>query len=161
MDLERLYDEYFDSVYRFMLSISGNHHIAEEVTQETFFKALKKIDSFRGESSLTTWLYRIAKNIYCDHLKRSSRMGPAPDDIREDDAGVELEIVRKADTKEIHMIVHHLKEPYKEVFSLRIFGELSFRDIGEIFGKSEGWARVTYHRAKLMIKEELENEDSM
>lgn len=161
MDLERLYDEYFDSVYRFMLSISGNHHIAEEITQETFFKALKKIDSFRGESSLTTWLYQIAKNIYRDYLKRRSRIDKAPDDIRENDAGVELEIIRKADAKEIHMIVHQLKEPYKEVFSLRIFGELSFCDIGEIFGKSEGWARVTYHRAKLMIKEELENEDSM
>ena len=64
MDLERLYDEYFTAVYRFVLSISRNHHVAEEVTQETFFKALKKVDSFRGDSSLSVWLCQIAKNIY-------------------------------------------------------------------------------------------------
>ena len=163
MDLERLYNEYFDMVYRFVLSISGNHHIAEEVTQEAFFKALKKIDSFRGESSVSTWLCQIARNIYYDHLKKQKRRDRliSGADTGMEDPGVETRIMRKASARELHMIIHELREPYKEVFSLRTFGELSFKEIGEIFGKSEGWSRVTYHRAKLMIKEELENESNV
>ena len=163
MDLERLYDEYFTAVYRFVLSISRNHHVAEEVTQETFFKALKKVDSFRGDSSLSVWLCQIAKNIYYDSLKRQKRGAElsekgSPADAEPDP---ELSFFRRSEAIQIHKILHQLNEPYKEVFSLRAMGELPFGDIGELFGKSEGWARVTYHRAKLMIREELENEDKL
>ena len=163
MDLERMYDEYFTAVYRFVLSISRDHHVAEEVTQETFFKALKNIDDFRGESSLTVWLCQIAKNLCYDHMKKQKRITALSDetDIGPAASGPEDGFFRKTQEKQIHKILHGLKEPYKEVFSLRSLGELRFSDIGELFGKSEGWARVTYHRARVMIKEELENEDNV
>ncbi len=157
MDIEKLYQEYFSVVYKYILSISKDPLTAEEMTQETFFKALKKIDEFRGESSIKVWLCQIAKNTYYDHVKRQGRHEELPDEYGEPQGSVEQEFFIKSDAKAMHRIIHYMEEPYKEVFSLRAFGELSFSDIGELFGKSDSWARVTYHRARLMIKEELEN----
>lgn len=157
MDIEKLYQEYFSVVYRYILSISKDPLTAEEITQETFFKALKKIDDFRGESSVKVWLCQIAKNAYYDYVKHQSKYDELPDEYGEPQGSVEDDYLVKAYAKELHKILHNLTEPYKEVFSLRTFGELSFSDIGELFGKSDSWARVTYHRAKLMIKEEMGN----
>lgn len=157
MDIEQLYNDYFSIVYKYIMSISGNSLTAEEITQETFFKALKKIDDFRGECNIRVWLCQIAKNTYYDYLKKQSRyIGLNEDD--EPENVPEYDYVSAFESKEIHRILHNMKEPYKEVFSLRVFGELSFSDIGELFGKTDSWARVTYHRARLMIKEELEND---
>lgn len=157
MDIEKIYQEYFSDVFRYALSISKDSLTAEEITQETFFKALKKIDEFRGESSIKVWLCQIAKNIYFDFIKRQSRYEELPDEYGELQASIESDWIINTDVKAVHKILHHLPEPYKEVFSLRVFGELSFSDIGELFGKSDSWARVTFHRSKLKIKEEMEN----
>jgi RNA polymerase sigma-70 factor (ECF subfamily) len=157
MDIEKLYQEYFSIVYKYILSISKDSYLAEEVTQETFFKALKKIDDFRGESSIKVWLCQIAKNTYYDWVKKMTRLKELPDEYGQIGTSVEEECVLAADSREAHRILHDLKEPYKEVFSLRTFGELPFSDIGELFGKTDSWARVTFHRARLMIKEGLEN----
>lgn len=156
MDLEKLYNDYFSIVYKYILSISKNSLTAEEITQETFFKALKKIDSFRGDCSIQSWLCQIAKNTYYDYAKQQSRF-VQPDDDNEHEESVEYDYLSGFVTKQAHQILHNMKEPYKEVFSLRVFGELSFSDIGELFSKSDSWARVTFHRARLMIKEEMEN----
>ena len=157
MDIETIYKEYFSIVYSYILSLSHNSLTAEEITQETFFKAMKKIDSFRGESSIRVWLCQIAKNLYYDYVKRQGRYESLPADYGQQIASMEEEYILKSDLKSIYRILHGLREPYKEVFSLRMFGELSFSDIAELFGRTDSWARVTFHRAKLMIKEEYEN----
>ena len=142
-DFEGVYDLYFRDVYKYALSLSRDPHVAEEITQETFFKALKNIGSFRGQCRLYVWLCQIAKNTYFTYVQKQSRGAPGTELLSEESAF------------EIHKVLHHLPEPYKEVFSLRIFGELPFLKIGELFGKTESWARVTYHRARMKIKEEL------
>ncbi len=153
-DFQEVYDLYFKDVYKYALSLSRDPGLAEEITQETFFKALRKIDSFRGQCRLYVWLCQIAKNTYYTHSQKQSRETP-PAEITSDE-NLEENLLNKESAFEIHKVLHRLPEPYKEVFSLRIFGELSFRQIGELFGKTESWARVTYHRARLKIKEEIQ-----
>ena len=152
-DFQTVYERYFTDVYKYVLSLCRDEHMAEEVTQETFFKALKNIDSFRGQCKLYVWLCQIAKNTYFSMTRK-------PKDAQYEDisagGGNPEEALMQADSAfAIHRILHTLEEPYKEVFSLRVFGQLSFRQIGELFGKTESWARVTYHRARLKIKEEM------
>lgn len=153
-DFQQVYDLYFQDVYKYALSLSRDPGVAEEITQETFFKALKSIDSFRGQCRLYVWLCQIAKNTYITYAAKHSREAPE----QEGAAGESLEerLMRKETAFEIHKLLHALQEPYKEVFSLRVFGELSFQQIGELFGRTESWARVTYHRARLKIKEEMQ-----
>ena len=160
-DFEELYQRFFKDVYLFVLSMSRDPHTAEEVTQETFFRALKEIRHFRGNCSVTSWLCQIARNLYLDQLRKnrrllpesdveeslSSRQSPSPD--------MAESCIKKEDALSIYRILHCLDEPYKEVFTLRALGELSFREIGDIFGKEESWARVTYHRARMKILKEL------
>ena len=169
MDIEKLYREYFTPVYRYTLSLVHDPDMAEEITQETFFRALKKINDYRGEASLKVWLCQIARNLSFDSLKRQSKITALTknDDDSNDyelpagsESDPEEQLLRKQMAMKIHRILHDLKEPYKEVFQLRTFGDLSFAEIGELFGKSESWARVTYYRSRMMIKEELD-EDSL
>ena len=162
-NLDRIYQDNFIKVYRYILSLSGNAAVAEDITQDTFFKAIQKIDSFRGDCSLTTWLCRIARNLYLNQQKRQSNFQNItkhpPENLYATSA--EQELIRQEQTSEILSAIQKLADPYKEVFSLRMFSELPFREISKIFGKNESWARVTYHRAKLMIKEELKDEYEM
>ena len=152
-DFQRVYDLYFKDVYKYALSLSHDPHVAEEVTQETFFKALKSIDSFRGQCRLYVWLCQIAKNTYYTYAQKQQKEG-SEQEVSSGDS-MEEKLLTKETAFEIHKLLHNLPEPYKEVFSLRVFGELSFSQIGELFGKTESWARVTYHRARLKIKEEM------
>lgn len=153
-EFEEVYRLYFRDVYRYCLALCRDEETAEEVTQETFFKALNAIDQFDGRCRLYVWLCQIAKNTYF-----SMRSKKRPDGLEADiPSGESLEerLLTKESAFEIHRVLHRLEEPYKEVFSLRTFGELPFKQIGELFGKTESWARVTYHRARLKIKEELQ-----
>ena len=152
-DFQEVYDLYFKDVYKYALSLSRDPGIAEEVTQETFFKALKSIDSFRGQCRLYVWLCQIAKNTYFTYAGKQAKA--AAEQEFSSGETMEEKLLTKETAFEIHKLLHNLPEPYKEVFSLRVFGELSFSQIGELFGKTESWARVTYHRARLKIKEEL------
>ena len=160
MNIEELYRTYFDIVYRYIRSVSQDGSLAEEVTQETFFKALKKADQFRGDCDVRVWLCQIAKNTLYDHLKKQKKQLLGDEKLEKaESAGGELleeKLAQRSQAMEIHKILHRLSEPYKEVFSLRTFGELTFREIGMLFGKSENWARVTYYRARVKIREELE-----
>lgn len=160
MNIEELYRTYFDIVYRYIRSISQDGSLAEEVTQETFFKALKKADQFRGDCDVRVWLCQIAKNTLYDHLKKQKKQLLGDEKLEKaESAGGELleeKLAQRSQAMEIHKVLHRLSEPYKEVFSLRTFGELNFREIGMLFGKSENWARVTYYRARVKIREELE-----
>lgn len=160
MNIEELYRTYFDIVYRYIRSVSQDGSLAEEVTQETFFKALKKADQFRGDCDVRVWLCQIAKNTLYDHLKKQKKQLLGDERLEKaESAGGELleeKLAQRSQAMEIHKVLHRLSEPYKEVFSLRTFGELTFREIGMLFGKSENWARVTYYRAGVKIREELE-----
>lgn len=154
-DFDRIYITYFRQVYKYAMSLCQNPALAEEITQETFFKALKSIDSFRGNCSLNTWLCTIAKNTFYSYVKKQGRQsGYLTDDVISDE-NIEEKFSDKETACTIHAILHKLNEPYKEVFWLRTFGELPFGQIASFFGKTESWARVTYYRAKIMIKEEL------
>ena len=165
MNIEELYRTYFDIVYRYIRSVSRDGALAEEVTQETFFKALEKIDQFRGDCDVRVWLCQIAKNTLYDHLKKQKKQLLGDEKLEKiESAGGELleeKLAQRSQAMEIHKVLHRLSEPYKEVFSLRVFGELSFGTISSLFGKSESWARVTYHRACKKIREELDHEDQL
>ena len=155
-DFEEVYAVYFDDVYRYLLSLSGSESVAEELTSETFFRAMDALGRFRGECSVRVWLCQIAKNLYYSHLRREKRLVPL-EDCRISEERHEDALADRSDSERIQALLHALKEPYKEVFMWRVYGEKSFRDIGALFGKTENWACVTYHRAKRMIREGLED----
>ena len=154
-DFDQIYADYYSEVYKFVLSLCQNHSLAEEITQESFFKALKSIDSFNGNCKLSTWLCKIARNTLYSYTKKHNRQVDYPFDITISSENIEEQFADKETAYAIHKVLHKLNEPYKEVFWLRIFGELSFAQVGALFEKTESWARVTYYRAKIMIKEEL------
>ena len=155
-DFQEVYNLYFRDVYRYALSLSRNESVAEEITQETFYKALQKLDRFDGEEKMFVWLCQIAKNTYISMCRKDKSLNPDADITLSQSSENFEEIFFDKDTAfAIHKVLHTLDEPYKEVFSLRTFGELSFKQIAELFGKTEAWARVTYHRARLRIMEEL------
>lgn len=153
IDFEELYQRFFKDVYLFVLAMSKDPHIAEEITQETFFKALKEIKHFKGNCSVKSWLCQIAKNLYISHTRKKKHVHSDALNEMPDHSDVEVSCIRKDEALSIYKVLHCLSEPYKEVFTLRVLGDLSFKEIAEIFGKQESWARVTYHRAKLKIKE--------
>ena len=156
-NFEQIYQQYFEPVYRYALSLTLDEHQAEEITQETFFKALKSIDSYRSESSIKTWLCTIAKNMFLSEQRK--KKAESLDDLTErvdESAGPEEQAITHTESIYLHRLLHDLSEPYKEVFSLRVFAQLSFRDIGSLFGKSENWACVTFHRAKSKVQEQWE-----
>ena len=154
-DFEQIYAEYFSEVYKFLLRLCHNPTLAEELTQEVFFKALKSIDSFNGDCALSTWLCIIAKNTFYSYAKKKRKQVDFPLDSIVSDDSIEEKFLDKETAFAIHKAVHKLKDPYKEVFWLRTFGELSFAQIGALFDKTENWARVTYYRSKVMIKEAI------
>ena len=162
-DFEQIYNTYFNDVYLYILRLSSNEHIAEEITSETFFKAIKSIDGFREDCDVRVWLCQIAKNCYYSYIKRSKRTEQIDeDDLSEipDLAPSIADIYAKRDENErIQRVLHGVSEPYKEVFMWRVYAELSFKQIAQIFGKTENWACVTYHRARKMIKERLEENE--
>ncbi len=151
-DFDEIYRKYVKKVYGFLLRLSGNAHIADELTQETFLKAVMSIDKFRGECELSTWLCRIARNEYFNYINKKENKNLALENIEiSDKKSIEDELEDKTEAQRIRKALHRLDEPYKEVFTLRTMGELSFAEIGDIFEKSEVWARVTYFRAKEKI----------
>jgi len=157
VDFDELYNAYADDVYRYAFSLCRNKHIAEDITSETFLKAIKASNSFKGDCNVRVWLCQIAKNIYFNLKKQSKFIAEMPADTPSGDS-LELKLIDRTQAFEIHKSLHLLDEPYKEIFSLRFFAELSFAEIGELFKKSESWARVTFHRAKNKIREAIGND---
>ncbi len=156
---EKLYEACYMKVFSYVMTLAKNQDDAMEITQEAFFRAISTDKVFRGESESYTWLCAIAKNIFFDEKRRTARYGEEIVEERPDpEKNIEANLVDSESSFRIHSILHTLEEPYKEVFQLRIFGELSFKQIGSIFGKTETWARVTYHRARLKIVERMEEQ---
>ena len=152
----------YASVYHYALSICHNETEAQDITQETFLKAINAAANFQGNSSLYTWLCTIAKNLWINRCKKQNHE-ITPEYLMEiekdDQAPIEQRIVEKETAMHIHKILHHMNEPYKEIFSLRVFGQLSFSEIANLFAKTEGWARVTYYRAKKTICEQIRKDE--
>lgn len=158
INFEEIYYKYYKSIYRYLITITKELNSAEEIAQETFLKAMKNIDKYDPNRKMLTWLCEIAKNTYFSEYKKNRRFQKWEDMELEIDNEQSIvdKIIDSEDSIEILKILHQLEEPYKEVFSLRVYCELSFKQIGEIFDKNENWARVTYYRSKLKIKEMLE-----
>ncbi len=154
-DFEKIYTEYFSDVYRYVLSLCKNEAIAEDITQDTFFKALKKIDTFNGDCKLYVWLCQIAKNTYLNYLKKHRHTEQIENEDICSPLDIERDFLNKDEVKRLHKILHHLEEPYKEVFTLRVFGDLPFSQIGELFNKTDSWARLIFYRAKKRLQEEM------
>lgn len=152
-EFDEIYRLYVNDVYRFLISIIGDEKIAEELTQETFYRALRGIDKFKGNCKMSVWLCQIAKNLYYSYSKKEkANYKQELNETLHTDTEIDERVITSQNNISLHKILHSIEEPYKEVFSLKVFAELSYRQISEIFGKSEAWARVTYYRAKEKIK---------
>ena len=152
-EFEQVYRDYFRDVELYLLALCREEELAKELTSQVFFAALEQYPKFRGESNVKTWLCAIGRNCYRTHLRKAGKTVPLEEDLRDDRVSIEERLEDREEAMRIHKLLHSLPEPYKEVFSLRVFGQLSFAQIGEVFGKTANWACVTYHRAKSKIQE--------
>ena len=159
-DLESIYRQYSDTVFRFLMSKTGSVELAEELTQETFYQAVKSIDRYDGSSRITSWLCGIAQNVLYAHL-RARQKDPLPlEDVPEQPVvSTEDLVVTRDETRAILEAIRELPDPGGEVMRMRIFGGLSFKQIGAILGRTEVWARVNYYRAKQSVIKELNRDD--
>ena len=158
-DFDEIYRLYVSDVYGFLYKLSRNADIAEELTSETFYRAVKNIDSYKGNCKMSVWLISISKNLYYDYIKKKENNNISIGDTDySDNSDIAGNLEDKEMKRKIHKILHTLDEPFKEVFSLRVFSELSFKDIGELFEKSDGWARIVFFRAKEKIENKLKDE---
>ena len=144
-DLDQMYRTYSRKVYLYLLSLSQNPALSEDLMQETFLKAALKIDTFQGNSSLSSWLCSIAKNLYCDAMRRQKNHVPLAEEMFSFDP-------KQRDLR-IFGCLHELSEPYREILYLRIFCFMSYREIGEILGKTETWSRVMFYRGKEKLRD--------
>lgn len=157
-ELDEIYRQYAPELYGFILRLCRNEALAKDILQDTMLRAVTS--DFRKKCSVKTWLCTIARNLYYDHLKRAESKNLPLDSVPEPEAGDDFE-ERISDSEyalQIHQVLHRLDEPYREIFTLRVFAELKFNDIGMIFGKSGNWAGVMFYRAKqkliTLLKEE-------
>ncbi|MGE7602547.1 RNA polymerase sigma factor [Peribacillus sp. NPDC097675] len=152
-DLHEIYDRYEQDVFKYLMCLCRNVDLSEELTQETFYQAVKSIDRYNGECKMSVWLCQIAKHTYYKYLEKNKKeqRDAVQDHILH--TSPETEFIHSEDKIALYRIIHLLEEPYKEVLLLRILGDLSFKEIGEIQMKNENWARVTFYRAKLKLKE--------
>ena len=157
-----IYIQYANTVKRFLISFTGNADLAEDLTQETFYQAYKSINRYNGDCKMSVWLCQIAKHVYFDYLKKEKHIQNVElenieifvtEKYREN---IEESYLVKEKIQELLFTVKNAKEPYGQVFWLRAYEEMSFKEIGEILGKSENWARVNYYRAKEWIKRRMD-----
>lgn len=160
MDIEKIYDEYFKDIFNFLLGLTSNHNLAEELTQESFFKAMKNLDSYKPDKNIKAWLFTIARNTLYSYYRKNKNISSSHIDGIDEAISGNIHFTKYIEDKdlalEIHKYLHSMDEPYREVFNLRVFGELSYKHIGNIFNKTDGWARVVFYRAKKEIVNWLE-----
>ena len=154
-DMEQIYKQYFETVNKYLFCLTHNSDISEELTQETFYRAVKKINTFKGNCKMSVWLCQIAKNLWYDELKKNKKVQNIGEEIffiqSEDE--IEDNVIAKDNKIDLYKKIQKLDEQTREVIYLRITGELSFKEIGDILNKTENWARVTFYRGKQKLKE--------
>ena len=157
-EFEKIYRLYFTDVWRYLLKLTHDENQAEEITAETFFRAMNAIDRFSGRSSLKTWLCAIARNIWLDQIREKKKYTDMSDTAMmriPDSTDHEQETAVKMQASAVLETAAKLKEPYRTVFHLRFIDNRSFKEIGAYFGKSENWACVTCHRARQTVRREI------
>ena len=156
-EIERAYELHAQDVYKYLLSLCHDEDLAEELTQETFFRAMRTIGRYDGRCKLSVWLCQIAKHIWYQWLdkRRRRKQSVLADDLQGGEL-LEVSNVLRAEKTSLYKAIHSLPEPMREVVHMRLTGEFSFGEIGAILGKSENWARTTFYRAKLKIIEKME-----
>ena len=158
---EDVYKLYGKRVYLYLLSLTRNPDEAEELLSETFYRAFLHIDSFEGRSSMYTWLCQIGKNAWLQECNRKRRLdereiGEINFDNKE--LSLEMQMIKKEEHRTILNEIFKLKEPYREVFMLHVFGEMKLKDIAQLYSKTEEWARITFYRAKNKIAKAMEDD---
>jgi RNA polymerase sigma-70 factor, ECF subfamily len=156
-DVKRLYRKYEKDIYKYLYYLTGNKELANDLLQETFLQAFTSIHRFKGQSKVRTWLFQIAKFTYYSHVKKTKREKNALDelDCSEVEASPEQYYIKAERDRFLFDSIKNISEPYKQVVILKAFNDLSYREIGEVFEKSESWARVTFHRGKLKLLQML------
>ena len=154
-DIKKIYEEYFETVNKYLFCLTKNYDIAEELTQETFYRAVKKIGTYKGECKISVWLCQIAKNLWYDEWRKNKKLANKDYDLLniETEEKVEDEVISNDEKITLYKKMQSLDEKTREVIYLRITGELSFKEIGIILDKTENWARVTFYRGKNKLKE--------
>ena len=153
-DLEQIYKQYFETVNKYLFCLTHNGDISEELTQETFYRAVKKINAFKGECKMSVWLCQIAKNLWYDELKKNKKLENIEQTfLIQSEENLEENIILNENKLELYKKLQKLDKQTREVIYLRITGELSFKEIGDILNKTENWARVTFYRGKQKLKE--------
>ena len=158
---EDVYKLYGKRVYLYLLSLTRNPDEAEELLSETFYRAFLHIDSFEGRSSMYTWLCQIGKNAWLQECNRKRRLdereiGEINFDNKE--LSLEMQMIKKEEHRTILNEIFKLKEPYREVFMLHVFGEMKLKEIAQLYSKTEEWARITFYRAKNKIAKAMEDD---
>ncbi len=155
-DIEKIYEEYFEIVNKYLFCLSHNNDISEELTQETFYKAVKKINTYKGECKMAVWLCQIAKNLWYDECRKNKKVINTEEkyliNVQALDT-VEEQVIANDEKISLYKKMQTLDDKTREVMYLRITGELSFKEIGIILNKTENWARVTFYRGKNQLKE--------
>lgn len=149
-DIDKIYREHAKTVYKFLYTKTQDSDWAEELTQETFYRAIKSIHTYNGQCKITTWLCQIAKHIWMQELEKRSKYQTEEinHNIVSCDQGMEGRLIQVEQKMQLMKALHCIREPAREVLYLRLLGDLSYREIGEILGQSETWARVTFYRGK-------------
>ena len=162
-EMESLYREYAKQVYKYLFTLCHNADLAEELTQETFYRALKSSKNYDGTCKIYVWLCQIGKHVWYQELDRQRRRGTAElvDDIVASEKSLEEAAILRDEKMRLFRLLHRLEEPVREVMYLRLTGEFSFKEIGELLGRDETWARVTFYRGKQKLmkwRDKIENE---
>ena len=159
-DIGQIYEEYFEAVYKYLFCLTHNNDIAEELTQETFYRAVEKINTYKGDCKISVWLCQIAKHLWFDYCRKNKKTINIQENLfNEQSTNVTEESIISNDEKiSLYKKMQNLDEKTREVIYLRITGELSFKEIGTILNKTENWARVTFYRGKTKLKEVNKNE---
>ena len=151
--MAEIYRQHARTVYKFLLAQCRDPDLAEELTQETFYQAVRSVDRFDGSCKVSVWLCQIAKHLWYQHLRKRRREAPLPEDLPESPApSAEDGLLERQGQVELLRRIHGLPEAAREVVYLRAFGGLSFREIGDVLGKTEAWARVTFYRSKERLR---------
>lgn len=160
-DMEKIYEEYFETVKKYLFCLTHNNDISEELTQETFYKAIKNIHKFKQNCKISVWLCQIAKNTWLDSVKKNKKIKDITEEemfsietlqTTEDTALANQEKIR------LYKKIQQLDEQTRDIIYLRITGDLSFKEIGDIFNKTENWARIIFYRGKKKLREVEEYE---